>query len=151
MHMRMRMHLHMHNAYVCRLIVLGKGEEAGYLMIERSPAPHTCLDPDAFAREIAGIIAQARKFDFFLSKISVGALLSDLFAASRTHHVKLDSDFVSIIIGVIVLEGLGRSLDPNCNVLAPALEIIAKQQVRGLLRKFKPPRSNTYSNLYNSA
>lgn len=134
-----------------RLIVMGKGEEAGYLMIERSPSPHTCLDPDAFAREIARIIAQARKFDFFLSKISVGALLSDLFAASRTHHVKLDADFVSVIIGVIVLEGLGRSLDPNCNVLGPALTLIAKQQVRGLVRKFKPPRASAYSLFYNSA
>lgn len=42
----------------------------------------------------------------------------------RTHHVLLDSQFSSLVMGIIVLEGLGRQLDPDLDIFAVSLPLL---------------------------
>lgn len=41
-------------------------------------------------------------------------------------QVKLESNFASIVFAIMVLEGLGRSLDPNLDILDLAKPLLLK-------------------------
>lgn len=46
--------------------------------------------------------------------------------SGRIFQVKLESKFASIILSIALLEGVGRSLDPECNILQAAVPVIAR-------------------------
>ena len=48
-----------------------------------------------------------------------------MMTSSRAHHVTIDSRFVNLFMSVIILEGVGRQLDPNLNIISAALPIIS--------------------------
>lgn len=45
--------------------------------------------------------------------------------------MKLESNFVSVILAVMILEGLGRSLDPQLDILTAAKPFLLRGAVRG--------------------
>jgi predicted unusual protein kinase regulating ubiquinone biosynthesis (AarF/ABC1/UbiB family) len=56
----------------------------------------------------------------------VGALLGDVLQACRTHRVLLEARFAGTVAAVAVLEGLGRSLDPDLDILQAAAPVVLK-------------------------
>ena len=34
----------------------------------------------------------------------------------RYHHVRLEGDFVSVVVAILLLEGIGRQLDPELDL-----------------------------------
>ena len=44
--------------------------------------------------------------------------------------MKLESNFASVMLAVMVLEGLGRSLDPHLDILAAATPFLLRKIVR---------------------
>lgn len=48
-----------------------------------------------------------------------------MMTSSLAHHVTIDSRFVNLFMSVIILEGVGRQLDPNLNIISAALPIIS--------------------------
>ena len=44
--------------------------------------------------------------------------------AVRDHHVKMEADFVNTVISVLLLEGIGRQLDPGLDLFKSALPIL---------------------------
>lgn len=50
-------------------------------------------------------------------QINVGHVMSELFSAMVRYQVKQDGSFSSVILGIAVIEGLGRSLDPNVDLI----------------------------------
>jgi aarF domain-containing kinase len=59
-----------------------------------------------------------------LLQIQAAELLTSVFSALSKHKVKLESNFASIIIAIMVLEGLGRVLDPELDLLEKARPIL---------------------------
>ena len=55
-----------------------------------------------------------------VSKLNVSDLLSKVFNTLLTHRVKLDASFTSVMIAVTIIEGIGKALDPNMNLLTEA-------------------------------
>jgi len=104
-------------------IVQGNGEEAGRLMISHARA-HECKDPDAFCAAIGALVDQALTTNLSLGKIQAGKILAEAFALACIHRVKIESNFASVCIAIMVLEGVGRNLDPNLNVLRAAAPIL---------------------------
>lgn len=45
-------------------------------------------------------------------------------------QVKLESRFASVVTAIAVLEGVGRSLDPDLNILQAALPVVAKAKAQ---------------------
>lgn len=43
-------------------------------------------------------------------------MLNALFTIVSRHEVALDPSFTTVVVAVIVLEGLGRSLDPDLDL-----------------------------------
>lgn len=48
-----------------------------------------------------------------------------MMSSSLAHHVMIDSRFVNLFMSVIILEGVGRQLDPNLNIISATLPVIS--------------------------
>ena len=61
---------------------------------------------------------------FALGNIKIGDILNEVLSMVRNHHVRLEGDFVNVVLSILLLEGIGRSLDPNLDLFAGALPIL---------------------------
>ena len=64
-----------------------------------------------------------------LQQMDVASILSEIFSISFMHHIRLPSDFALLIRTIIILNGLGRKLDPDYH-LVEALEPYVRQIVQ---------------------
>ncbi|XP_005654328.2 uncharacterized aarF domain-containing protein kinase 2 isoform X2 [Sus scrofa] len=100
-------------------VAMGQGQRVAELILHHARA-HECKDVEGFKAEMARLVTQARKNTITLEKLQVSSLLSNVFKLLVTHKVKLESNFASIVFAIMVLEGLGRSLDPKLDILEAA-------------------------------
>lgn len=75
---------------------------------------------------MAELVTKVRRNTIALGKLQVANLLSSVFKLLMTHKVKLESNFASIIFAIMVLEGLGRSLDPELDILEAAKPLLIR-------------------------
>lgn len=94
------------------------GYHAGELMIERSRTPETAIDKDLFALKVERLVSNVKKQTFTLGTVSIGQLLDKMLSMVRQHHVRMEGDFVSVIVAILLLEGIGRQLDPEMDLFA---------------------------------
>ncbi|XP_026550848.1 uncharacterized aarF domain-containing protein kinase 2 isoform X2 [Notechis scutatus] len=104
-------------------IVLGQGEKVAELILHHSRA-NQCKDVEKFKADMAELVTRARNNAVALGKFQVGSLLSSVFKLLMTHQVKLESNFACVVFAIMVLEGLGRSLDPDLDVLKAAKPLL---------------------------
>lgn len=62
-------------------------------------------------------------------QIRVAALIRRVLLACYQYKVKLESNFASIILAIGVLEGVGRSLDPELDILTAATPVILRSHI----------------------
>ncbi|XP_020853609.1 putative aarF domain-containing protein kinase 2 isoform X3 [Phascolarctos cinereus] len=106
-------------------VAMGQGERVAELILHHARA-NECQDVEKFKTEMAVLVTQARKNTITLEKLQVSNLLSSVFKLLMTHKVKLESNFASIVFAIMVLEGLGRSLDPKLDILEAAKPFLLK-------------------------
>ncbi|KAK3233477.1 hypothetical protein CYMTET_56238 [Cymbomonas tetramitiformis] len=104
-------------------VALKDGELAGRLMLERS-RHHQCSDPEAFVQAVAQTVAQVNCSQFTLAKVKIGSILNQILDLARVHHVLLESQFTGLIIGIMLLEGIGRQLYPDLDLFQVALPML---------------------------
>ncbi|XP_074051371.1 putative aarF domain-containing protein kinase 2 [Macrotis lagotis] len=109
-------------------VAMGQGERVAELILHHARA-NECQDVEKFKTEMAVLVAQARKNTITLEKLQVSNLLSSVFKLLMTHKVKLESNFASIVFAIMVLEGLGRSLDPKLDILEAAKPFLIKNSI----------------------
>ncbi|XP_053799306.1 uncharacterized aarF domain-containing protein kinase 2 [Vidua chalybeata] len=112
-------------------VVLGQGERVAELILHHARA-NQCQDIERFKADMAELVTKARGNTIALGKLQVGNLLSSVFKLLMTHKVKLESNFASIIFAIMVLEGLGRSLDPELDILEAAKPLLIKTAASAL-------------------
>ena len=81
------------------------------------------------------LVNNVHKEGLLLSKISVSMLLKQLLKISYDHNVKLESRFVSVILSIILAEGMGKQLDPNINIILKATPYIRNAALNLLFTK----------------
>ncbi|KAG7523320.1 hypothetical protein JOB18_043891 [Solea senegalensis] len=106
-------------------VVLRQGERVAELILHHARA-NECKDEPQFKKEMAQLVDHAVSNTLSLEKIQVADLLSQVFGLLMKHKVKLESNFASIVFAIMVLEGLGRSLDPNLDILDLAKPLLLK-------------------------
>nr|CAD7196560.1 unnamed protein product [Timema douglasi] len=94
------------------------GARVAQLFLEHSN--HQCSDTDSFKQQMIEIVDSAVSKNVTLEQVEVSDLLSTLFSAVINHKVKLDGSFSSVILAIMILEGLGRSLDPTIDIVEKA-------------------------------
>ena len=67
------------------------------------------------------IVLEARGQQLSLAKLDVSSLLTKVFNTLLTHRVKLEANYASVILAIMVLEGLGRTLDPDVDIVLKAM------------------------------
>lgn len=107
-----------------RAIAEFDGYRAGQLMVERCRTPHLAVDAETFALKMQHIVLGVKRKTFSLGQIRISDILTDVLRAVRQHHVKMESDFINTVISVLLLEGIGRQLDPSLDLFQSALPIL---------------------------
>ncbi|VDO75214.1 unnamed protein product [Onchocerca flexuosa] len=91
-----------------------QGRDVGELLLLHSPEQH-CKNQEQFYDEVDHIVQIARSKNS-LSRLNISEMLYELFSIVSRHDVALDPLFTTVVLAVIVLEGLGRSLDPDLDL-----------------------------------
>ncbi len=99
-----------------RAVAEGDGARAGELMVARCRTPGAVRAPDEFALRVHRLVQSVRRRAFALARVRVGDVLAEVLSAVRRHRVRLEGDFVNVVISVLLLEGIGRSLDPELDL-----------------------------------
>ena len=113
-----------------RAVILNDGNQAGRLMVERAKYERCSQvegGVDAFASGVEAIVSEfhdRRKQGLTLGAVRIGGLLSQVLDLCREHGVEVDPSMANIVISTLVLEGLGRSLDPNLNLIDFAVPFV---------------------------
>lgn len=90
------------------------------MLLEGAPT-NDCQDQDLFISEMAEIVENVAGTHIKLRELDVSNLIGQFLAMLRKHHVQLETNFSSTIMSVLILEGLGRSLDPDLDILKAAV------------------------------
>ena len=92
------------------------GYRAGHLMVERCRQPDAVIDEEVFALKMQHLVLGVKSRTFALGNIKIGDVLNEVLSMVRGHHVRMEGDFVNVVISILLLEGIGRSLDPNLDL-----------------------------------
>lgn len=99
-----------------RAIAEFDGYRAGQLMVERCRTPEQVIEPEIFALKMQHLILRIKTRTFALGNIKIGDVLSEVLTMVRGHHVRFEGDFVNVVISALLLEGIGRSLNPDLDL-----------------------------------
>lgn len=113
-----------------KAVVLNDGYTAGALMVERARFERCSSIPggkEKFASGVQDIVSEfhdRKKRGLTLGCVRIGALLAKVLDLCRVYKVEIDPAMSSIVISMMVLEGLGRSLDPDLNLIKSAMPFL---------------------------
>ena len=94
------------------------GYKAGHLMVERCRQPSAVIDKEIFALRMQHLVLGVKSKTFSLGNIKIGDVLNEVLSMVRSHHVRLEGDFVNVVLSILLLEGIGRSLDPDLDLFS---------------------------------
>ncbi|KAK4235768.1 putative serine/threonine-protein kinase abkC [Achaetomium macrosporum] len=100
------------------------GYKAGHLMCERCRQPDVVLDKEVFALKMQHLVLGVKSRTLALGNVKIGDILQQVLGMVRQHHVRLEGDFVNVVISILLLEGIGRSLNPDVDLLSSSLPIL---------------------------
>ena len=95
------------------------------LMVERSKTPWTVVDKDGFAKQMERFMNGIRQSTLSLRKVSVNDILQFVFNTVRRHHVKIDPEYANIGIAIMLIEGMGKKLEPDMDLLKASVPFLA--------------------------
>jgi aarF domain-containing kinase len=107
-----------------RAIAEFDGYTAGTLMVERCRTPELVIEKETFALKMQHLVLGVKSRTFSLAQITISDILTQVLVNVRAHHVKMEPAFVNTVIAVLLLEGIGRQLDPNMDLFKSALPIL---------------------------
>lgn len=106
-------------------LILRDGRLAARLMLADAPK-HDCTDPQALQEDMHVIVSAIPLEN--LASVDLGRLLSEVMNCVRRHHVKLESDFASLVISLAIIEGIGRTMDPQLSLFHQAVPVMIKNR-----------------------
>lgn len=123
-----------------RAIAEFDGYKAGHLMIERCRQPDAVVNGEVFALKMQHLVLAVKGQTFALGNVKIGDVLSEVLGMVRAHHVRMEGDFVNVVISILLLEGIGRTLDPDLDLFKSALPILRQlgsSDPSAVLKSFK--------------
>ncbi|KAK6525072.1 hypothetical protein TWF281_011951 [Arthrobotrys megalospora] len=100
------------------------GYRAGELMVSRCRQPNAVRDKDIFCLRMQHLVLGVKDKTFTLGRIKIADILSEVMSMIRSHHVRLEGDFINVVVSILLLEGIGRRLDPNIDIFKSSLPIL---------------------------
>lgn len=100
------------------------GYKAGHLMCDRCRQPDAVIDKEVFALKMQHLVLGVKSRTLALGNVKIGDILQQVLSMVRQHHVRLEGDFVNVVISMLLLEGIGRTLEPDVDLLSSSLPIL---------------------------
>ena len=100
------------------------------LMMERSKTPESVIDAPGFTRSMTQFIQKVKEKTLAFKSFTVTEILAFVFDQVRTHHVKIDGDYVNVGVGLMLIEGIGRNLEPEMDLMQAALPFLQEALLR---------------------
>ncbi|ANB14957.1 hypothetical protein AWJ20_2576 [Sugiyamaella lignohabitans] len=100
------------------------GYRVGELMVERSRTPESTVDSEIFYLKVQRLVRHIKERTFALGSVKLGDLLGQMLGMVREHHVRMEGDFVTVVLSILLLEGIGRQLDPDIDLFKSAIPIL---------------------------
>ena len=107
------------------------GYRAGHLMCERCRQPDAVLDKEVFALKMQHLVLGVKSRTLALGNMKIGDILNEVLSMVRQHHVRMEGDFVNVVISILLLEGIGRQLNPDIDLLSSSLPILRQLGAEG--------------------
>ncbi len=95
-------------------------------------AGDTLANTESLTTDVDGLIDQYH--DVSLKDIDIAGFLNDLTTLLRDHQLKLPPDLTLLMKTLITLEGMGRQLDPDFNIVQVATPFLQ----RALFKRYTP-------------
>lgn len=120
-------------------LVERNGTKAATLMVERARyKPEDPKQIEAFIAEMKELIDSVMGQS--LHQVEVGRVLGTVLRLGRQYQVPIEPNFTTLFVGTIVLEGLGKQLDPNLNFIDAAAPLLIRN--RGLIQEYLKAQLN---------
>jgi len=74
------------------------------------------VDVAALEREVSRLIT--KYYNKSLDQVRIGELISEVMSMIRSHHLMMNAELALLLTTLVVLEGLGRMLDPEFDFVA---------------------------------
>ena len=91
----------------------------------------SCKDPEAFLSGMEEVVNNVEHFK--LSEVKIGSVLTDVLNLVRRNQIQMDSAFTNLVLSIILLEGLGRQLDPDINIFQKAIPMLMKVKLKNTI------------------
>ncbi|KAF0813234.1 putative protein kinase UbiB [Andreprevotia sp. IGB-42] len=114
------------------LAALAKRDEHDILEVLMEWTGDTVVDEDKLGADIADFMFNYENLP--LKDISFGMLLNDVAAIMREHEITLPADLTLLFKALITLEGLGRQLDPDFQMVQHLTPFVREV----IINRFKP-------------
>ena len=111
---------------VFKAVAEKNGRLVGQLMLEQAKYEN-CPDHEKFISGMEKIVNVVDTFN--LDEIEIGTVLRDVLNLVRENQVQVDSSFTTLVLSIILLEGLGRQLNPKLDIFKAALPMLIKLQL----------------------
>ena len=93
----------------------------------REPPNLTPEQAENFRSDMNRLFSKLKEYR--IQDIEAGPFLKDAFSITRKYNVRLEGNFATLCLGTIILEGIGRQLDPNINLMVAALPFFLDRRV----------------------
>ena len=94
------------------------------LMVKRSKTPWTVVNFDEFSKSMNMFMEKIRHNTFSLKHMEVSDILRFVFNTVRNYHVKIDGEFANIGVAIMLMEGVGKKLEPDMDLLRAAVPFL---------------------------
>jgi ubiquinone biosynthesis protein len=95
-------------------------------MIERAPNADEIDEQSkiGFRKEMSVLIENVLQTP--LKQLEVGLVLRNVLDLGKKYHIKVESNFTTLALGTIIIEGIGRQLDPDFDFVNAARPYLQK-------------------------
>jgi len=135
-----------------RCVIMQEPENATLVLIEWAGGRY--VNREALNAEVSSLL---ERFDGVpINELNVSALLNDVAAILRNHAVRLPSDITLLVKACVTLEGFGRLVDPDFQLMEEAAPLLKKTLVnryspKMLAKSFRVRALDAVERLYNPA
>mmetsp|Transcript_1808 Transcript_1808/g.2579 ORF Transcript_1808/g.2579 Transcript_1808/m.2579 type:complete len:589 (+) Transcript_1808:93-1859(+) len=111
-------------------VAKGDGKLAGELIIERAPYnANEKLSMESkrdFIEGVRTIVEKVKVENFVLQKVHIGKVLQDVLNLVYEHKVPLDPSFGTLVLSIVIAEGILRQLDPDLDIFRTSVPFLLK-------------------------
>ncbi|HEX4939471.1 MAG TPA: AarF/UbiB family protein, partial [Candidatus Kapabacteria bacterium] len=135
-----------------RCVIMQEPENASAVLIEW--AGGRFVNREALNAEVSSLL---ERFDGVpIGELDISALLNDVASILRNHAVRLPSDITLLVKACVTLEGFGRLIDPDFQLMEEAAPLLKKTLVnryspKMLAKSFRVRALDAVERLYNPA